>query len=125
MKDNRLAFWDYETAISKGDIWKLMCIVNQHTISVDTVAREAQEHHIKRAFSKCGYPGWAFIKARKMPNEPADPGKKDNCFLYENQWWSLWVSEWLKGFFLNTQHLFQGPQTSMDSVFKHKQRNIV
>ncbi|XP_039871211.1 uncharacterized protein LOC120723669 [Simochromis diagramma] len=30
---------------------------------------EAEEQHIKKALSKCGYPSWAFVKAGKAPKE--------------------------------------------------------
>lgn len=49
-----------------------------NTIPTEKMAREAQEHHIKKALCKCGYPRWTFVKA------PGDLREKINCCLSEN-----------------------------------------
>ncbi|XP_065326046.1 myelin-oligodendrocyte glycoprotein-like [Pelmatolapia mariae] len=46
-------------------------------IPTDTAAREAEEQHIKKALSKCGYPSWTFVKVGKAPKESSSRSRRE------------------------------------------------
>lgn len=90
MKNDRLAFYDCEIAISSGghvkvNVYHKLAHTGQYlrfdshhllkhklgviTVLKDIVAGEAELHHIKKGLSKCRYPRVTFVKAGKTPKE--------------------------------------------------------
>lgn len=48
-----------------------------NTIATQTEAKEAKEHHIKKALCKCGYPSWVVVKAGKAPKECSRQARRE------------------------------------------------
>ncbi|XP_063353977.1 uncharacterized protein LOC134644818 [Pelmatolapia mariae] len=167
MKSGRLAFLDCEISISNGghlktDVYSKPTHTDQYlrfdshhplehklgvirtlqhranTIPTDTAAREAEEHHIKKALSKCGYPSWTFVKAGKAPKESSSRSRREGQLLPKRKPvvipYVSGVSEQLRRIF--SKHRVSvafKPQNTLrqksvhpkDRVPRHKQSNIV
>ncbi|XP_051781539.1 uncharacterized protein LOC127527292 [Erpetoichthys calabaricus] len=168
MKNNKLAFLDCEISIVNGghlkvDVYRKPTHTDQYlrfdslhplehklgvirtlqhranTIPTDSEAREAEEHHVKKALNKCGYPSWSFVKAGRTPTERSKrfmreeghplPKRKPLLIPYVSG-----VSEQLRRIFSKHQvsvafklqnTLRQRLVHPKDRVPRHKQSNIV